>query len=1173
MFALYLISGCSLALYAQLDRGSLTGTVKDSSGGAIAGAKVTARQTATNNISSTTSTDTGDYTLPALLIGQYQVEVEAPGFKRSVQNNVRVASGNVLRLDFTVELGTVSESVQVQAQVTALETESTRVATNLTTKLIEDLPLVVAGQIRNVFNLAVIAPEVKTTSTGYRIGGGQGSGWEMSMDGTSITSASTSYQTERAPISSVPVDAIAEFTVESSGMKAEYGRAMGQISFVTKSGGNEVHGNAFEFLRNNAADARGFFAQSAPVLKQNDFGFTLGGPIYIPKIYNGKNRTFFFASYEGFRNRSGNTPSFSTIPLPEMYEGNFSNFIRNGADGRPFVMQIYDPATTVLNADGRTYSRQPFANNQIPKNRFSSVASKYISFRPAEMVPNVPGSGINNNYFRDRGTNISPWNKFSVRGDHQFNVANRISFLYMNGTKDDDFGADGPPGLPVPFNGGSVWYRKNSSGRFSWDRTVSARVLNSLRVNYQREAGGLTTINSLDPNAKWAEKLGLKNAPGPDRALTSVTFGGYSGWSGSAWGFDRGRDLTISDDMTFVKGSHTLKGGFFFTKDEWWGGGQHRPNGSFDFGTGPTAIPGDTTGTNGNGFASFLLGQATQWGLETPRAVIQSWKYYGGFFQDDWRVNSRLTLNLGLRYEYTSPIGGGAVLDVKDWSDFGSYGEPAGFMNFDPSVPNPKVGGILGSTVYTGTCAECNGQKYPFDSYKKAWSPRIGLAYQVRAGTVIRAYAGKSYGAVKTTGGSTHFQGLILNSTFGTGSLPAFTYFNLDAGLPPWQQPPFRGPATDLGGTTYLWQRTDSGRPPEFYTWNFDLQRQLPKRFVGSVGYTGTRGVHLSSSILNINQTDPRYFTQYGRDLLLADINSPAARAARIPIPYTGFTGSVAQALKPFPHYGDVATSNSSVGERTGDSSYHAMIVKLDKRYSSGMTVLFSYVFSKLFSNADSANSVARDQIDHYNRRLQKGLSWDDQTHIVRQAFSYELPIGKGKHFSLTGVTDKLLGGWGVAGFLEYGSGFPLSVNPGFSPVPGGMGNRVWVNSFEGWRKPVVGDKFDPYKDVWWDASQFQIGPNGQKLTQAQLNAGIGNATKNNPKERSPWSFNENLSLSKNVNITEKLKFTLRAEAFNLLNRVRMGAPDSTITSASFGIIRSQGNDPRRMQFGAKIVF
>jgi hypothetical protein len=301
--ALLILSGASTSAFAQLDRGSLTGTVKDPQGAAVASAKITALQIDTNATFSTVSSDSGDYTLSALMIGPYRVSVEAPGFKRASNNNVQLTSGSTIRLDFAMELGAVTESVQITAQASALETESTRVATNLTTKLIEDLPLVVAGQIRNVFNLAVIAPEVKT-GNGYRIGGGQGSGWEMSMDGTSVTSASTQYQTERAPISSVPVDAIAEFTVESTGMKAEYGRAMGQISFVTKAGTNQIHGNAFEFLRNNAVDARGFFAQNAPILKQHDFGFTVGGPVAIPKLYDGRNKTYYFDRYEWFSNRS-----------------------------------------------------------------------------------------------------------------------------------------------------------------------------------------------------------------------------------------------------------------------------------------------------------------------------------------------------------------------------------------------------------------------------------------------------------------------------------------------------------------------------------------------------------------------------------------------------------------------------------------------------------------------------------------------------------------------------------------------------------------------------------------------------------------------------------------------------------------------------------------------------
>ncbi len=1160
---------------AQLNRGAITGVVNDPSGAAVVNAKILAVQKQTNMTYSTATSDTGNYTLPGLDLGRYRIEAEASGFKRAIRDNVEVSSGMTVRIDIALELGALTEAVEVSAQATAIQTDTTRMATSLTTRLVEDLPLVVAGQIRSVFNLALIAPEVKSDG-GYRIGGGQSAGWEMSMDGSSVTSGSSQYQAERAPISSVPVDAIAEFSVESSGMKAEYGRSMGVIAFATKAGTNQLHGNGFEFMRNNAADARGFFAQSAPVLKQHDFGFTVGGPVYIPKIYNGKNKTFFFASYEGFRNRSGNDPRYMSVPLVEMYNGDFSNYKKTGSDGKLFMMQLYDPSSTKLGSDGKTYTRTPFSGNQIPVTSFSTVAKNYIGLRPPEMVPNVVGAGITNNYFRDRGSSVSPWNKYSARLDHQINTNNHLSFLWMDGVKEDKYGADGPPGLPRPFNGSQEWIRKNRSGRLAWDRTFSPRVLNSFRISYQREAGDFHCMECGDPNSKWGAKLGLKNTPGPDVCLPSYGMSGISTWSGNGWGYDRGRNWNINNDITLVSGRHTFKAGFFWSKDEWWGGGQHRPNGSFDFNTSATSIPGDTTGNTGSGFASFLLGQAYQWGLETPRGVIQKYQYYGGFFQDDWRVNKRLTLNLGIRWEYTGPLKGGAVLGLKDWTDFSSYGDPAGFMNFDPSVPNPKLGGRLGATVYTGNCPECNGQDSPFDTWKKAWGPRVGLIYQVRSGTVIRMYAGKSYGAVKTSGGSTHFQGLILNSTYNNSSLPPYTYFKIDDGLPAWTQPPFRSPITDLGGTTYYWQQLDSGRPPEFYSWNFDLQHQLPYNIVASAAYSGTRGVHLSSFILNINQMDPKYYWQYGRDLLNASITSPAAIAAGIPMPYAGFTGSVAQALKPFPQWGDVQTSGwqpASIGERAGNSTYHAMVLKLDKRYSSGLTLLSSYVLAKMFADAEStAVSFQTRAMDHYNRHLEKALSGSDQTHVLRQAFTYELPVGKGRHWNLTGFSERVLGGWGVAGVLEYSSGTPMSVAPGVTPVPGGAGNRVFINSYTNWLAAPSGAQFDPFKDKWWNTAAFGVDASGNKIANL-LTAGFGNATRNNPKVRTPWLLNENITVSKNVNFSDRVKLTLRAEAFNILNRVRWGGPDSTVTSAAFGNVRSQGNDPRRMQFALKVAF
>jgi hypothetical protein len=252
------------------------------------------------------------------------------------------------------------------------------------------------------------------------------------------------------------------------------------------------------------------------------------------------------------------------------------------------------------------------------------------------------------------------------------------------------------------------------------------------------------------------------------------------------------------------------------------------------------------------------------------------------------------------------------------------------------------------------------------------------------------------------------------------------------------------------------------------------------------------------------------------------------------------------------------------------------MTLKFDKRYSSGLTLLSSYVLSKMLGDTDSTaiGSSGRIVMDHYNRHLEKALSADDQTHVFREAFTYELPIGKNKSVPLSGITNKVLGGWGFAGFFEYASGTPMSVAPGVTSVPGGAQNRVFINSYDNWIAPISGSAFDPFKDVWFNKAAFGLDSTGRQMSNTELlYAGFGNATRYNPKARFPWSLNENLTLSKNVDFTERVKLTLRFESFNILNRVRMGAPDATVTSATFGQVRSQGNDPRRMQFGAKIAF
>ena len=383
-----LLALTAAGLRAQGDRGIITGTVKDPSGAAMPGAVVTAIHLATNTSYKTSTTASGDFTVPALPVGDYQVRVENTGFKTQVENNVAVAAGATVRLDVAMEVGATQQTIEVQAHAVMLTADTARVSTEVSAKLVDDLPLVVNGAVRSPFDLATTTAEVAGSGdSNFRIGGGRIGAFGVTLDGTAATVARPDAQVSWGQINAPSVEALTEFSVESGGFKAETGHASGgTISFVSKSGTNDFHGNAYEFLRNQDLDARGFFAAKKAVYKQNDFGVTVGGPVYLPKIYNGRNRTFFFFSYEGFRNRVGATATPYTVPPPEFFTGDLHNWVN--ASGK--MIQIYDPATTTL-VNG-TYQRTPFPNNQIPQSAIRSRGESDCRVRAAARTAERSGS-------------------------------------------------------------------------------------------------------------------------------------------------------------------------------------------------------------------------------------------------------------------------------------------------------------------------------------------------------------------------------------------------------------------------------------------------------------------------------------------------------------------------------------------------------------------------------------------------------------------------------------------------------------------------------------------------------------------------------------------------------------------------------------------------------------
>jgi hypothetical protein len=1147
-------------LCAQSDRGVITGTVRDSSDAAVPAAAVTATNIATNIASSTVSTESGDFTIPSLAAGQYRVRIEKSGFRAFQQDNVTVTASGVFRVAAVLQVGATQEVVNVVADVISLQTETAKVQSQVANKLVEQLPLVVGGGIRSPFDLAIITPETKAsrdTDTGFVVGGGQASSWGMTLDGVTVTTG-RALQTTWAAWNSPSLDAITEFTVDSGGFKAEHAHAAGGVmTFVSKSGTNDFHGNVYEFIRNNAFDARLFFERQKRVYKQHDFGFTAGGPVYIPKLYNGRNKTFFLWAFEGFRNRVGVDATPLSAPPEEFHRGDFRTWV----DQNNAIIPIYDPATT-RQQDGR-FVRTPFAANQIPTARIDPLSVQMLNVARV-LKPNRPGIvpgtlGYVQNNFIQSGTSIQPWNKYSLKGDHVFTEKHRIAGSWTANHRKVTNGPSGHPGLTFPLTNFRASTQDSNVFRFSWDYTISPKWLNRFYAggNQMTEDHNNATVTKVS-GINWKDQVCLKNVPDCGNNLLQVVFNGeFTDWSGASNGGSENTTYSFNDDMTYVSGKHTFKWGYIYERTHYNGYGFQEIMGRVNVDRLSTSVPQDTNRVTGGGsaFASFLLGQAFSGGIHTVRYIGQQWRYHGMYFQDDWRVNPRFTLNYGLRYEITLP-----PLEHKDqWSDF------------DPTRPNPAADNRPGALRFAGFGEGREGRRALVPGWYGAVGPRLGFAYSLDKKTVVRASAGRTFGAVRTVTGSTHFLGFIQITNFINTSQGLEPTFLLRDGMPAYPLPPFLDPSFANNNSPAWWQGRQVSRAPEQLNFNFNIQRQLTNDLLVEAGYSAVNGTHLQAGLLNYNQLDYRNlpanlspFTGDGRTLLNSNINSPAAQGAGIARPYRAFAGSVAQALRPFPQFAFIDTW-SGAGDRSGHSTYHALILKLEKRSASGLTFLTSYVRSKLLTDADNYFPGAQ-AMDHYNRRLEKSIGQYDQTHNFKLSYVYELPFGKGRRWSASGPADLVLGGWRVGAIHLYATSNPVGLDTTIRfPIFHGR-NSITTPTNDGWRGPVRGGKFDPNVDSFLQPVSFF----GTQPTDR-----FGNTTRFNDKLRYWPNLTENLSVGKTFSFTEKLRMDFRWEAFNLFNRTWFGplGGATTLQNQNFGLWRRQENDSRRMQFGLKLYW
>ena len=1167
---------CAASLFSQSERGTITGTIRDASGAVISDAKVTISNSQTGVSFSAPSNATGEYTVPQLQVGTYTVRVEKAGFRPASITGLVLNASATVRADATLEVGTSVTAVEISASALSLSTENAKMSVTIDNKLVDELPLVVGGTMRSPFNLAALTPEAKNVGgdNGFILGGGQAAGYGTNLDGVSANTTRALTQSWVA-VNAPSIEAITEFTVDTNGFKAEFGQATGGImSFASKSGTNNIHGTAYEFLRNNKLDANNFFNNARgiarPIYKQHDFGFSAGGPVLIPKLYNGKNKTFFFVSYEAFRNREGATGAQRTVPTPEMYSGDFRNWV-NAAGAQ---IPIYNPTTQTTDAAGNV-TRTVFPNNQIPASLFDPEIVKALGvFRSgATPTPNngaAPGTVgyVQNNYLVTGGSVVRPNTKFSVKGDHVFSNKHRIAGYWGYNRTFETPGANGPADLPGLFVNYNDTRRPSDVFRGSWDWNISPTVFNHFY------GGGNNWKENHDPpqatvlsGINWKDRFCAINVAECSQNLVNMNFSnGYSQWGGRANNGSENFIKQFANDVTIVKGKHTIKFGGQAMYQFYNGFGRQCVSGCMTFDFKNTGRPGDTNFTTAGGspIASMLLGYAADGVAETIRYIGQQWPSYSGFLQTDWRMRPNLMVNLGIRWETMLPPTG----ENDSWSDF------------NPNLANPNAGGIKGALIYAGSGTGREGTRSLADSYFKAFGPRFGMAYTHKEKTVIRASAGLSYGNITTVTGSTHQRGFTLGLNFpdnSNGILPSYLVKN---GLPAWSAPPFIDPGFANRDAMPWWQGREATKPPAFITWNLSIQRQLSSTMVMETSYNASLGSGLQAGLLNYNQLDPKLLTQYGATLLNSRFDTPAAIAAGIKAPYPTFgaapglkgTGgwgtqaTVRQALRPYPQYSTIDTASGG-GDHSGHSTYHAFMVRFEKRYSGGLQFQTSYVFSKLLTDADSY-WVGGAAMDHYNRGLEKSIGQFDVPHNFKIATVYDLPFGKGKRYlASNSAANWIAGGWRISGTAFYSSGVPqgLSTSNSMPLFSGGL--RPIISTYDGWRAPTKGDKFDPFVDRFVQPASF---------FPAQPANTFGNQTRYNPKFRQFGNYNENISISKTFPIKEQVRIDFRAEAFNAFNRVRFGTGSLSLQSNQFGQLTGAGdllNSPRSMQVALKLYF
>ncbi|HSZ63380.1 MAG TPA: TonB-dependent receptor [Terriglobales bacterium] len=1047
---LAILTFSSLAI-GQANQGAIAGVVMDSSGAVVPNAKLTATEKSTGTVYTTVSSSAGTYRFPNVRIGTYDITVTATGFKSPTLTGIEVQVATTAAIDVKLNAGAVTESIMVQADAPTLQTESSDLGTVVDAKQILDLPLALGSTVQAMrspeafvyLTPGAVGPGSDSGNGGTfesKISGGQNYATEVLLDGSSTTrSENGSSFDETAP----SVDAIGEFKVITSTLPAEFGRTTGGIeSFSTKAGTNKYHGEAYEIFRNEDLDANNwgnnFLASQnptnmtpfrTPLDRQNDYGGTFGGPVIIPHLYNGKDKSFFFFSWEQYRQTNGGVQT-STVPTTAELGGDFNATLDTGnilginpCEGNANIYQgeIFDPATTqtVGGVECRTaFMDEPgnIGNNGIPSSRFSTVGQNILSYYPAPQNANQ----VNNYVFPYSYPILDT--AMTVRADQNITSKSKAYFTYNSRTNDR---ISTTPEWAGPAGYGRTQKFTTHFIRFGYDYTFTPSLLNHFNVGYNRtNSANIGAGVGLGGGQDWDAKLGITGASGPMFPGINVAEGPTASFGDNVYGDTIDNGFRFNDSLTWVKGKHVIKVGY----EQWYQ--QYSPlnfqntSGTFNFGRGQTAGTAATDNLSGNGIASLLLGELGSANV-TAYASQARWlrSYFAGFVQDSYKVTPTLTVNFGFRYEIDEP--------QKE-----ARGDTS---NISLTTPNPGAGNLPGALVFAGVGPGRNGNVNErwANIWTKDFGPRVGFAWSpsaLKGNTVLRGGYGIIYGNLQYADfGGFNRTGFQANPAFNSlnGFDPAL---KIDSGLPSYPAPPNLDP-TQLNFAGPQYTDPSYGRPPMIQNWSFEIQHQLASDLIMDIAYVGEHSVSLRSNYDAVNTLSPKYFSQ--GVALTQQIGSQSA----VPPPYPGFPSGllVAQALVPFPQYFGFNTDGAL--ENLGQSTYHALEGQLTRRFHNGLNLMASYTWSKILTDADSAlpffatlhQGGAPSNV--FDRRVDKAISNQDLPQNFVLSYIYELPFGKNKKFlNHPGIEDRVVGGWSFSGIQRYESGQPIAFGCATAP-------------------------------------------------------------------------------------------------------------------------------------------